>query len=588
MATQFNIETFFRDGASVAAVAPVEQLFGFMKRSLTLPNLFGAIVGYRNGERKVYPPGSEVNGADAVDVLLVQASKLNVYSHIPFLQSADKFVCDAAVWLPLRIPFERTELEAFRDKVMGSMGVVTVDAVEQYLRHAVDEALRRIAGEHNAKELVNGKAKSQAVAAIEEAIKGPCFAGGLALDDSVRVKFESQAFEKVRNAEASAAARLGEHQAQAELRNAIAEAQRERLQHLETMLSRLNELAEKSPEVDLPELMQAFDEAQRGQLYQALFQTRAIQPTTQWIVVAAGRELLFFDPRSPEEPVRRAEIDGPAGALRSVQIDTSVVDRDTAVLLIGAANGVYEMPASAAAPTETYLFDPGDGVRGGVNAVAATPQAIVATHSERGVLKWDRESPGEPVRLFADLTDAATAVRHAQFAAGRCWCSIDEKIVSVPAGDLQGAPVVLDGASDVIAALVVTAEGVFAGTADGRIVHWSSLEDDTPSLIHAGNRRAAESVGLLATGGVPRLYFSDTSTAASVRVLGDSFVCRYEAGGQTIRRAEFADDLIAGTTDARDRVIVWRPDQPARPGFVLQVSRLTGRSVQDVCLVPIA
>jgi hypothetical protein len=190
--------------------------------------------------------------------------------------------------------------------------------------------------------------------------------------------------------------------------------------------------------------------------------------------------------------------------------------------------------------------------------------------------------------LFPDLTGAATAVRHARFARGRFWCSIDGRIVSVPADEPQSRPIVLDGAGEVIAAMTVADEGVFAGTADGRIVRWASLEADAPDLVHTGNRRAVESVGLLATGGVPRLFFADTSTAASVRVLGDSFLCRYEAGGQTIRRAEFADDLIAGTTDARDRVIVWRPDQPARPAFVLPILRLTTHTVQDVCLVPIA
>jgi hypothetical protein len=70
------------------------------------------------------------------------------------------------------------------------------------------------------------------------------------------------------------------------------------------------------------------------------------------------------------------------------------------------------------------------------------------------------------------------------------------------------------------------------------------------------------------------------------RVLGDSFASRYEAGGQTIRRAEVAPDLIAATTDARDRVLLWTPEEPAHPSAVLAISRLTGHSVQDICLLP--
>jgi len=40
--------------------------------------------------------------------------------------------------------------------------------------------------------------------------------------------------------------------------------------------------------------------------------------------------------------------------------------------------------------------------------------------------------------------------------------------------------------------------------------------------------------------------------------------------------------------DARDRAVVWKSDEPARPAFVLNVNRLTGRSIQDVCLIPFA
>ena len=69
-------------------------------------------------------------------------------------------------------------------------------------------------------------------------------------------------------------------------------------------------------------------------------------------------------------------------------------------------------------------------------------------------------------------------------------------------------------------------------------------------------------------------------------MLGDSFTCRYEAGGQTLRRVEVAEDVIVATNDLRDRIICWHPNEPARPYANVGVAQMTGRSVQDVCLLP--
>jgi hypothetical protein len=97
--------------------------------------------------------------------------------------------------------------------------------------------------------------------------------------------------------------------------------------------------------------------------------------------------------------------------------------------------------------------------------------------------------------------------------------------------------------------------------------------------------RAAESLWMLATHGVKRLVFTDTSLSVHASVLGDNFRCEYEAGGQTIRRVEVAPDLLVATTDLRDRLICWDPAKPDEPQCVVPVSRLCGHSIQDICLV---
>ena len=93
---------------------------------------------------------------------------------------------------------------------------------------------------------------------------------------------------------------------------------------------------------------------------------------------------------------------------------------------------------------------------------------------------------------------------------------------------------------------------------------------------------------MLDFGGLKRLFYTDTSVAVFARVLGDTFTCRYEAAGQTLRRVEVAPDVIVATNEIRDRLVFWRPSRPDTPLAVVAVSPLTGHSIQDVTLVPTA
>jgi len=88
--------------------------------------------------------------------------------------------------------------------------------------------------------------------------------------------------------------------------------------------------------------------------------------------------------------------------------------------------------------------------------------------------------------------------------------------------------------------------------------------------------------------GIKRLFYTDTSLAVFARVLDDQHVCRYEAGGQTLRRVEVAPDILVATNEIRDRIICFDPARADKPPEVVHIARITGHSVQDVCLVPSA
>ncbi|HRX86766.1 MAG TPA: hypothetical protein P5572_17205 [Phycisphaerae bacterium] len=467
------------------------------------------------------------------------------------------------------------------DQILGSRSSIDIHEVERFLQPHIERALRAVVAEEEAAALIDGSAAGLAAQAVTAALQGPCFSSGLAVVSAPTVAIASPAYQRMREAEQRAARALDEHEAQSELRDALASAQRAQLEHLEGMLARLNQLAENSPQVELPELMRSFEETQRGQLYAALLATRARKPVTRYVAVVAGHELLFFDPQGTGDIVRRVRIEQPAGALRSVQYDS-----EAGLVLLGAAHGIYMLAPDATEPQKVLRAPEDRAVRGGFNAVALRGDNVVATHSERGIVHWRLGEPEESRQLFADLIQGASAVRNARFAGDRFWCSYDANVLSAPADDLAAAPVVhcINPYSS-ISALLVVGDQVYLGNSDGDL-HVTRFDGAPPRLLHGGSRRPVESIALVTAGGIPRLLYTDTSLAVFCRVIGDTFTCRYEAGGQTVRRAESAADIIAATTDARDRVLLWRSDEPERPAAVINVLRLTGHSVQDVCLIP--
>jgi hypothetical protein len=191
--------------------------------------------------------------------------------------------------------------------------------------------------------------------------------------------------------------------------------------------------------------------------------------------------------------------------------------------------------------------------------------------------------------LLENRTRSAKSVRGVQVHDGRIYLSVDTTVVSVEVDDpTESAQRTYTGppsADALITALCPAPDGLYAGNADGQIIRWS-YDGGTPTIIHSGSGRAAESIHLLTAGGLTRLFFSDTTLALHARVIGDSFTCRYEAGGQTLRRVEVAPDLLIATNEVRDRLIHWSPGNPTAPTGTISVARQTGHTVQDVCLLP--
>ncbi|MCP4246591.1 MAG: hypothetical protein GY778_06045 [bacterium] len=585
---KFDVRRFFESPLAVAAVAAADELFGFLSRSLTLPPGVVAVTTRRQGDYRLWPAGSEVDGDDVTEVFFVRTLPNDLSWTEERIFSADKFEARATVAVRVTPMADRGELLSFRREILGSKRTVEIDSLMRHLQAAAGKTIKRLAEQQAIESLVDGDDSRAVAEAVAEGLSGPCFSAGMTIEDQPQITFESATYRQVRQAEQQAAKREREHAACRELEVALETAQRDHLDHLEGLLGKLRTLADDSPDVDLPELVRTFRESERGEVYEALFAASTQQRTTQWIVVAAGSELLFFDPTSGDGPVRTVPLGGEVGPLRSVQ--SARQPDGSSVLLIGAAKGVYLLPVRTDAAPTVYAIGDANDVRGGVNSVALAGEHVLASHSEIGLLCWKRDDPGEPTKLLENLTRDARAVRNVVFHEGRIYCSVDQTVLAIDADQpTEGNVRVHAGSDALITAVCPTADGLYAGNAEGQVLYWPTSGDSAaaqPQRIHNGNRRPAESVHLLCCGGVTRLFFSDTSPAIHARVIGDTFACRYEAGGQTLRRVEVAGDIIVATNEIRDRLVLWTTAQPASPTGTITIARQTGHTVQDVCLLP--
>ncbi len=580
---KFDPQQFLQQVDHVALSVAAEEVFGFLRRSFDLPPSWAALLTRETGDLVLVGPGGQIEATDIDSLMFVRVTPLDV-SVIEEVTSKDGFQCRASVSIKVGVIPERSELESFQKTLLGSHRVIKVDNIVRHVQMAMKQSLIDVAAGQEAAALVEGRSTALVLQGIQDALKQPCFLAGLQLMGEPQVKWESQSHRQLQQVRQHGALVQAQQEINRKLGEARRDAQEARIEQLAETLSRIHHIAAKSPDTALPELLRAFSQQQRGDIYEAVFATQTHEARTRWIAVAAGQEILFFDPHATDTAPRRVSIAGEAGAVRSIQ----VMDNNSGVsLLLGAATGVYRLPVDAIEPDATWLVPEAPAVRGGFNAVVGTDDRIIASHSELGIWSWSRQDAADAVELFSSLTSQAKAVRSVVRMASMMYCAVDAQIVSWSNRSVDGKPgEIFTGSTSTITAICPSGRGLYAGNAEGDILHWPVGVTDKPQTIHRGMQRPAESLWLTSAHSVDRLVFTDTSLAVYALVVGDSFVCRYEAGGQTLRRVDVAGDVIVATTELRDRLICWSPSDPSRPKATIAVGALCSRSIQDVCLVP--
>jgi hypothetical protein len=590
MAARFDIDALTRDENLVARMASAEEVFSFLSRSLRLPASCVALVWDQAGPPTVVSGGRQIEEGSATRLLIARTTAFSLSYEAHGLSSEDGYEISAQAQMTVRIVPERSELTGFVGEIMGSAQEVTIQRLHHYCSEVVRSAIGEFVRQRPADRLLSPEAGDEFDTILAAKFKALGFASGLALGADPRIAIQSPDFAEARRDRRVVQQRQGRLEEERRLRELAAQARREHLSELAQTLDQLRDLSQQNQTIAQLDLIKTFGPSQRGNLYHALVAQHRGGARTEAIVVAAGEELLWFDPAAPSKPTRTQSLATEIGPLRSVRTASWEGRR---VLLIGARQGVHLLE-SEQDPRTTFAFKPSRELRGGVNAATIVGQRLYATHSEAGLIRWPLRKPSEFEFPWSERFLSCRSVRDVQHDdEGAVWLAADNGVYAI-VGDGQaggahmGAPCEspeprMLSTPATVTALCVADRRVFAGLENGQIVAWQGDAAAAESVRPAGGA-AVTSLAWLEGGGVPRLLVGDNRSHLAMIVLGDAFSAQYRCG-QSVRWGFAAPDIIVGVNDRRDQLIIWRTETPHEPAAVIHVRKFCGRSIQDAALI---
>ncbi len=582
MSARFDIEALNRDPELVAILLSSDDVFGFLNRQFSVPPSCAALVWGTSAQPWLAPAGYVIEAATVEELLLVRAAPVSLEYHVGQLSSKDGFPFTASVRIAAQVVVDASEMLAFRKALMGSSNRVQAHHLGQLCEETVRAALAEFAGSREAARLATATSWQEFDVVLAERVQPGGFAAGLALGADPQVTLESAAYAQAREAELSAGRRQKQIETEAQLRATATAARAKHLAELGRLIDQVKGIAASSGGLDVAGLARTFDVAQRGALYEGLVTLNQLVRQTEAILVLAGNEMIWLDPANPEVPQRRQELGSAIGPLRSIR---PFKRDDERLLLVGAKRGVHVVVPWDEG-RQTYMLPEDVQPRGGVNAASLVGEDVYATHSEVGLIRWNRAEPTKHELCLEEVTRGARAVRDVQVDdVGRLWLT-DNNLVVGWHPEKDAAPIVLSAPAFITSMLL--ADGyVVAGLTSGGIVRWHTANPTEIETLRGPGNEPVHSLDWMSGGGIPRMLIADGQSYLTLQVLGDAYRAEYRCG-RRLRWGFAADDLIVGVDDARTQIIVWRVDNPREPDSVVSIGRICGRSIHDVAILKVA
>jgi hypothetical protein len=480
---------------------------------------------------------------------------------------------------------------------LDGRSAVFAEDVARHFMLALRGAATRIAQAHGAREWIESdQPRREFIDALKAAALPVAFACGLEVLPPFSADFQSATFERERV--------RAMQQAQAEKQAA---GQVENLHRASELLKQFQALRAQAPELSAGQILEQINPADRGSLMQSLLLAEAQERPAANLWAVAGPYLVKVDASRPmdgRQPPKPELFPMPPtlGPLRSVQAD-EVDGRQ--FLLIGAQRGFLLVDSSDISQM-TMFADTGFDSPLGFNRVVYWPrrQQFVGTHSEAGIVCWDRHAPDAPAMA---VRSAALGVAPAAITEASPPTSTS---LSMRAG---GGPMgprnlrVLDADADAV---------VFS--AGGRIMLWDGhaaqtiaqanpsevmgiwRESDQLNVLHEdgtfcevdykmkcvvscarrfGHIRAAAALPWL---GSSRLLLAGDDGPVQCVGLADPLITQYYSSHRGLRALAGSVSLVAAISPDRQRVVLWNSWDGRQPAAELFISALARHRIAQI------
>ncbi|MCA9242580.1 MAG: hypothetical protein KDA32_01395 [Phycisphaerales bacterium] len=544
--------------------------------STLIPDAWMGLVETRDGRRKFVPAGEDPQPDRDATLLLARSRRLTLPLSASDLLSADndEFTIDGE--LLVNWEADAVQLAALLRRMPAS-GELTQQALyDAMMTNGAAETLRRFCQEASSAALSQDDIRVSLEAALRGGLASFLFEYGLSFDRLARVTLVSRSFSR-RQIERRAGERELERIAAREmLQQAALSAAQKRLDLVGGLLERLRGAAGSDAQ-GWRGLLPTLTPTERGQLLENLWRVTPNRRVAQAILIVAGGELHWIDPNQPTRITRTFAAPEDLGPLRSVRYCA-----ERAWILLGAACRVWIIGAESGAVVHRFEAACEETPRTGFNDALIAGDWIYATHSQLGCVRWSLTRDAHE----ALLTPAHGAPRSVRALAlsedGRVLFAADDCVMTVEPDASEAQT--LTCADSVVFCLAIDGQTLYAGTADGALRKAELAYPETWTSI-ARIHGAMEAIALRRWSDLIELITPANVSGAQAVYPQENVVTRLFDTPTTVRRVWASDDCVVALSERRDRLYVATAGGAPDLACEAPLSRLLGRSIQDVCLV---
>ena len=543
-----------------------------------LPRGWFALRQRADGKRGLIASGQDPDPERDDVLLFVRDAELAIPVEVSDCRAAGGNRVNVACTIQLRWRRDADELAAARKTFMDFNALTEERFVQRVTEAGVPAALKRFVREHKADALVEGDQREAFAEFLREQLKRFLFDAGLSIERVARFECSSDTLKEQQALRRETAKRVESIKARQMVEEAALAATQRRLGDLAGVMEKLAAAAQ-NENMQWHDLLPSLSPAERGKLLENLWRITPNRHTARSIIVVAGQECLWLDPGDPEKITRRIKLDDALGGLRSVEFSPQ-----RNALLVGAATGVWLLDADDGSVTGKFEVPGADRPRTGFNAAIVTGDNLIATHSQLGCWTWPLAQPSVGRALLQPESGVPKTIRSVVATSdGRVLFAADDTIHVLDRELNPSAK--LDTGGKTVTCIYVLDDSLYVGTLDGFVLH--DRLDDSHELFEVVHRAhdAIESIHARRWNDLVELVIPADAQGV-LGIYGDEGVatplleCR-----APIRRAWACDDVVVGLSDHRDSLIVMNADMPQRTGREVHVARMTGRSIQDACIV---